>query len=127
MNFQLKDPEWKSHGWRFEWIQKLDYDALTKNRVVVDVNPVSGEIQYYSSFRVPVTAPHQPQITIQQAIDLAVQAFGIASSVEVKKGPILVVDPQGSVYWIVVLVWIGCTRLLYSRICCPECRDRRYL
>lgn len=107
MNFQLKTPEWKGDGWNFKWIQKLAYDALTMNGVDVDVNPESGEIQSYSSCRAPVTAPHQPQLTTQQAIDAAAQALGITSSVEVQQGPTLLADPQGGVYWVVEIGGLG--------------------
>jgi len=98
MGFQLGSSEWTGTGWSFEWEQIVTYGARTPNLVTVDVNPVDGSIQVYSAHRFPTPSPREPQITPQQAIDLARQSTAIVT-VTFVSDPCLSADPDGSVWW----------------------------
>jgi hypothetical protein len=101
MNFQLDEQEWALSGWHFSWRQQVAYGALTPNRVIVEVNPVNGKVQAYTSSRINTPIPQQPTYGSEQAIANAKSALGIIVQNYVE-GPVLSVDPDG-MFWDLVI------------------------
>lgn len=102
MGFVINAQEWKMSGWRFTWGQVVQYGARTFNVLVVDVNPIDGLVQKYVATRYSVIAPSQPQITIQQAIDRAMQEAFLVTQTTLR-GPVLWTDPTGAVVYSTVI------------------------
>ena len=98
MGFSLDTPRWNSTGWRFSWSQIVAYGAVTPNGVVIEVNPTDGSIQVYDADRVPPCTPRQPQISAQDALDIAMQSGGIVT-LEWNSTPSLFTTPDGDVRW----------------------------
>lgn len=98
MGFQLDEPEWDGDGWSFYWRRENSYGARIPGYVGVDVNPVNGCIQHYGSSRLSVTMPppQQPQITMEQAVDIAKAAKGLVSAGAAD--PALVADPDHTMW-----------------------------
>jgi len=97
MGFQLAVERWDGFLWRFEWEQIVAYGAVTPNSVTVEVSPEDGAIGSYSSSRIPTPVPSAPQISDQQAIDIAKTDAGIVT-LEYAETPTLGVDPDNT-YW----------------------------
>lgn len=99
MNLELVREEFNLSGWIFEWREKKAFGAIAINGVEVQVNPVTGRIQRYSSDRLGSSLPSQtPQVSREQAIEIAKQALGIVD-VDWIEEPELLTDPMGGVYW----------------------------
>lgn len=102
MGFVINSQEWVRSGWRFIWVQTVQYGARTLNSVTVDVNPSDGQVQAYSGYRYAVTTPVQPQITTQQAINRAMQEAYLVSQTSLE-GPTLWADPDGLSYYTMII------------------------
>lgn len=99
MNLELVREEFEMSGWLFEWREKKALGMIAINGVEVQVNPVNGHIQSYSSDRLGSSLPPQtPQVSREQAIEIAKQALGIVE-VDWLEEPELLADPMGGVYW----------------------------
>ena len=99
MNLELVGEEFNLSGWVFEWREKKALGMIAINGVEVQVNPVTGHIQRYSSDRLGSSLPPQtPQVSREQAIEIAKQALGIVE-VDWVEEPELLTDPMGEVYW----------------------------
>jgi hypothetical protein len=99
MGLTLTKSEWDGNeGWVFEFTQKLAFGIQTLNSCTVAVRPQDGQIVDYEAVRVSTPAPRQPQITAEQALEIAKQATGIVQ-VDWSEGATLVADPLGNIYW----------------------------
>jgi hypothetical protein len=98
MGFSLDTPRWNGTGWRFNWSQIVAYGAGTPNGVTIEVNPTDGSIQVYDADRVSTCTPRQPQLSAQDALDIAIQAGGIVT-LEWNSSPSLFTTPDGDVSW----------------------------
>jgi hypothetical protein len=101
MTFRPDEGEWGGYGWKFTWDEVLPNGASTPNGLRVEVNPVDGRVQSYASFRIAPFTPAEPQITAEQAIDIAVAAAGITELLDHTE-PELGTSPEGT--WWSVLV-----------------------
>jgi hypothetical protein len=101
MNFQLQEIKWIRTGWSFFWRQKTVYDAVTPNHVEIEVNPETGCIQRYYCCRYVIPIPQQPQISSQQAIDIAKQITGI-TTLTAACYPELFSTPDG-IHWEIII------------------------
>lgn len=97
MNFELIHEWWTGEGWAFEWRQKLAYGAWGFNYVHIEVNPINGRIQVYSVGRFEQQPPKQPQITAEQATEIAKQTLKLVRVYGSET--LLQALPNGKVRW----------------------------
>lgn len=102
MGFQLEQSKWEGTHWLFLWNQILSYNAKSMNNIRIQIDPKNLQIINYSSDRFSVANPNQPQITSTQAINTAKTETGI-STINNLTGPTLLVLPNGSVRWDIVI------------------------
>jgi len=113
MGLQLDTQEWNFTGWHFDWAQYVAYGAITPNGVDICVNPSDGSIQSYIVSRFPPSNPRQPQLSAEDAVNVAMLASGMYT-LEDGAEPNLYTNPDGEVIWTLCLAGTEAEGITYS-------------
>lgn len=96
-DFCLNSEKWYRDGWSFLWVRKAAHNAITVNKVEVNVRP-DMSVGIYDSTRYPLpNFKSPPKVSSKQAINAAAKAISI-SSVIWNSEPLLTATPSGYFY-----------------------------